>query len=275
MDNNIILPPKVLVSIVIPCYNSGAFLPEALASVLNFPALNTCEVIVVNDGSTDALTLEVLEQAEVQGCRVFHQVNKGPAAARNTGITYAQGKYIVFLDSDNKIRHDYITDGIAVLDKHPEVGVVYGRAAFFGNATAARFTGEAFDPYKLLLHNTIDMCTVIRKRMWADLGGLDEERLLIGHEDWEFWIRANGAGWKFHFVDKILFDYRIRGDSLVTEAIKPLVYDEMVQYVQQKNWKQYMEGYKALYGQYRAYQYDKNRPVRSFFKYTYKTYLSK
>lgn len=264
----------ILVSIIIPCYNSGAFLPDALASVLSFPAIDTCEIIVVDDGSTDVLTHQILEKAKSQGCKVFHQPNKGPAAARNTGIAHAAGRYILFLDSDNKIRHSYITKACAILDAYSEVGVVYGKPNFFGDSNTARFSTHAFDPYKILLRNNIDMCAMIRKSMWSSLGGLDEDRLLIGHEDWEFWIRVAGAGWKFFFIDEILFDYRIREDSLIVSAIKPESSRKLLEYIQKKHYKQYAQGYEYMYKEYCAYKYDKDNPFRSFFKFVYLKYFA-
>ncbi|MBC8084977.1 MAG: glycosyltransferase [Hymenobacter sp.] len=264
-----------IVSIVIPCYNSGDFLPAALESVFRYPGPEPYEVIVVDDGSTDKHTQEVLQKAAAEGCQVIYQENKGPAAARNKGIAHARGEYILFLDSDNKIRPDYIRQGIAVLNHRPEVGVVYGKASFFGEVAAPRFAGQPFDPYQLLKENYIDMCSVIRRSMWEELGGLDEARLLMGHEDWEFWIRAAGAGWQFQYVDEILFDYRIRANSLITEAVQPEAYRTMLAYVHAKHAPQYVKAFDYLYWQHRAYEHDRHQPVRSFFKYLYLEYVKR
>ena len=265
--------PSPAISVVIPCYNSGEFLPAALASVQEYRGPELYEVIVVDDGSTDELTREVLYRAAEQpGCRVFRQANAGPAAARNRGITEARGEFILFLDSDNKIRPEYITQGVAVLRQNPRVGVVYARADFFGDDTAPRFTGQPFDGYKLLSQNFIDMCSVIRRRMWEELGGLDEHRLIIGHEDWEFWIRAYKAGWQFHYLDQVLFDYRIRHNSLITQAIKPEADEKMKEYIFQKHTKLYLAAYNHIFHAYEAYQYDKARPVRSLVKFLYLKY---
>ena len=261
-----------VISIVIPCYNSGEFLPAALESVRSYPGPEPYEVVVVDDGSTDARTQEVLLQAAAQGCQVIYQQNKGPAAARNMGIAHARGEYILFLDSDNKIRPDYIRRGVAVLRQQPEVGVVYGKASFFGEVAAPRFAGQPFDFYQLLKENYIDMCSVIRRRMWEELGGLDEVRLLMGHEDWEFWIRAAGAGWQFQYVDEILFDYRIRSNSLITEAVRPEAYRTMLDYIHTKHAQQYVAAFDYLYWQHRAYEHDRAKPGRSFMKYLYLKY---
>ncbi|MGL5195420.1 MAG: glycosyltransferase family A protein, partial [Chroococcales cyanobacterium] len=118
---------KIAVSVIIPCYNQGEFVLEAIASV------ESCqdpvyEILIVNDGSTSPVTQKVLTYLEKKGYQVIHQSNQGLAAARNTGIKKAQGRYILPLDADNKIKPDYITEAVAILDEHPEVGVVYGNA---------------------------------------------------------------------------------------------------------------------------------------------------
>ncbi|OZI05399.1 hypothetical protein BWI93_25675 [Siphonobacter sp. BAB-5385] len=119
-----------LVSVIIPCYNSGTYLPEALASVEAYQGSYAYEIIIINDGSTDPHTLEYLRELETRGYSILHQENKGAAAARNTGVRAARGKYLLLLDSDNRIRPAYLEKGIPVLESRPDVGVVYGNAHF-------------------------------------------------------------------------------------------------------------------------------------------------
>lgn len=85
---------KPIVSIIIPCYNYGHFIAETIASVEKCdPRLY--ELIIINDGSTDLQTCEILRDLEEKGYRVINQENKGVSAARNTGIAAAAGKYIL------------------------------------------------------------------------------------------------------------------------------------------------------------------------------------
>ena len=269
-----------ILSVVIPCFNSEKYLREALDSVVGYPNKNIYELIIVNDGSTSLGTIQLLQQLELEGYRIIHQENKGPAAARNTGVSHAKGEYILFLDSDNKIRHDYITIGIELLQSDAEIGVVYGNAYFFGDYTTPRFIAKPLDIYRMLHGNYIDMCSVIRKRMWSEVGGLDEARVLIGHEDWEFWIRVAKAGWKFRYVDNILFDYRNRFDSISADAGKENAYKEMLHHIQEKHWQEYAQAYSIIFNQYidlidqiRTYEFDKRNPLRSFVKFLYKKYI--
>src|SRR6267378_7781475 len=119
------------VSVVIPCFNHGEFLPEAVASVTNIKR-NDIETIVVDDGSTDERTRKEMDALPVQGIKVIRQENKGLAAARNAGIAISRGEYILPLDADNRLRSDYIEHGIRILDANPQVGVVYGDAEYIG-----------------------------------------------------------------------------------------------------------------------------------------------
>ncbi len=106
-----------IISIIIPVYNSGNYLRETLESVRNYTGKSIYEIIIVNDGSTDNDTLELLNQLQNEGYSIIDQENKGPAAARNNGVECSRGKYLLFLDSDNRIKPSYIDKGIGILDK--------------------------------------------------------------------------------------------------------------------------------------------------------------
>lgn len=256
-----------LVSIVIPCYNSGQYLPEALASVEASDDGHLHEVIIVNDGSTDLATLTLLAQLEQQGYAVLHQLNMGPAAARNTGVRFAQAEYILFLDSDNMIRPYFIGTALALFARYPAVGVVHGQPNFFGDDVKSRFLARPFDRFSILSNNYIDICSMMRKDVWQEVGGLDEERLLIGHEDWDFWIRVSMTAWEFYFVKQILFDYRVSNHSLVAQANQGERYSAMRRYIYQKHWQLVADAYAVLDQEYHAYKHDKSKPLRSFVKF--------
>lgn len=268
MDNHIVKP---ILSVIIPCYNAGKYLAEALESVRSYNGKYSIETIVIDDGSTDEETVRLIKElAGKQNEIVIRQENKGPAGARNAGISISRGEYLLFLDSDNRIRSRYIDLGIEMLQQNAEIGIVYGKPFFFGAANQERFfkTGQ-FDLFRLLSHNYIDMCSVVRRQVWEDLGGLDENSLIIGHEDWDFWIRADNVGWKFHFIDEVLFDYRILDTSLVKSAVHPHRYSKMTEYLLCKHSEIYIDCYRKLYITSKWYKLDQKRPLRSFIKYFY------
>lgn len=225
------------ISIVIPCYNSGKYLPEALSSISEYSGANKYEVIIVDDGSTDADTLELLDRLKQDVYIIIHQKNGGPAAARNTGVRNANAEYILFLDSDNKIRSNvFIDKGVSVLNQNAEVGVYHGNPAFFGDVSGERlFEKGVFDLKRMIRYNYIDMCSMVRKAAWQEVNGLDEKRLIMGHEDWDFWLRIGRTKWQFYYTDEVLFDYRVVANSMVTQSIASEKYSQMVSYILSKH----------------------------------------
>ncbi|MDP6909524.1 MAG: glycosyltransferase family A protein, partial [Flavobacteriales bacterium] len=115
---------SIRVSIIIPCYNHGEFLKEAIDST-GIDANEFCEVIIVNDGSTDELTLKIFDGISGERIRVIHQENKGVSAARNQGMNVAKGDFILLLDADNTIDPDYYNKAIQVFDSQPEISIIY------------------------------------------------------------------------------------------------------------------------------------------------------
>lgn len=209
------------ISVIITCYNLGAYLMEALASI---PA--GCEVIVVDDGSTDSDTVQVLNGLDTERFTVVRQANTGLAKARNNGIRMAKGPYIVPLDADNRLRPAMVERGVQVLDSRSDVDIVYGDAYYFGDEEKRWVVGD-YDFKLLVERNRIDACACFRKSMWERLGGYDEHMPVMGYEDWDFWLRASVQGATFHYVPEILFDYRLRGGSMLSNTMRnrPLLVD--------------------------------------------------
>ncbi len=155
----------MLVSIIIPCFNSGPFLLEALASCRE-STFKDFEVIVVNDGSTDLETISILEDIELNGfVKVLMKGNEGPASARNLGVKNSIGEFLLFLDSDNRIRPDYLSKVLSIIQRDSTIGVVYSKPSFFGDVPLDfnPFVVEDFSSDRVLSGNYIDMCCLGRK----------------------------------------------------------------------------------------------------------------
>ena len=201
-----------LVSIVIPCYNDGKYLSEAIAAAQAqiHPAT---EIIVVDDHSTDPQTLATYEKFRNQGITVLQTPlgKKGPAAARNMGIFAATGSYILPLDADDTIAPSYISKAAAVLDANPAVGICYCHARFFGLKSGPwSLLPYSFD--ELLCGNMIFATALFRKSDWIRVGGYDET-LTLGLEDYAFWLRLTDQGAQVHQLEEEMFFYRIKGRS--------------------------------------------------------------
>jgi glycosyltransferase involved in cell wall biosynthesis len=157
-------PDKPLVSVVIPCYNYGEYLEDAVASVLA-QTLQDFEILVVNDGSTEPKTLEVLNSLPKPKTQVIHQDNKGLPAARNKGIAAARGKYICPLDADDMLGNTYLEKVICLLEAHPDLGFAYSWVRRFGLAHGV-WRQPAYNFRSLLINNHISASAVFRKSAW-------------------------------------------------------------------------------------------------------------
>ncbi|WP_055562272.1 glycosyltransferase family 2 protein [Hymenobacter sp. AT01-02] len=208
------------VSVVIPCFNHGQYIQEALQSVECNVGSTPYEIIIVDDGSTDAHTLVMMEKLEQEGYTVIRQTNQGLAAARNAGISSARGEYIIPLDSDNKLHTNYLTKALKILDDSPEVGVVYGKPFFFGEETGLKEVG-GYNFSKIIQCNYIDACAVFRKSVWEKVGGYDGDLPAMGNEDWEFWIHCHLLDIKFIYLNDICFYYRVLSDSMSATTTRP------------------------------------------------------
>jgi glycosyltransferase involved in cell wall biosynthesis len=205
------------VSIVIPCYNQGATLLEALASVEQVRNENVIDVIIVDDGSSEAETSKILDGLAKTGHCVVSQPHRGLAAARNAGIRLAKGEFILPLDSDDRLRDVYLNEGVSLLRRNPSVGVIYSDAEYFGEKSGRWQTPE-FDLLSLIRGNFIDACALFRKKLWEEVGGYDERMPWTGSEDWDFWLRAAYYAASFVHLPRVGFDYRVRNDSVRVKA---------------------------------------------------------
>ncbi|WP_299291061.1 glycosyltransferase family A protein [uncultured Mucilaginibacter sp.] len=267
--------PIIDISVIIPCYNSGKYLTEAIESVEAYEGIYSYEIIIINDGSTESKTIALLNKlAANTNFIIIHQENKGPAAARNTGVKNSKGKHLLFLDSDNKIRTEYIDKGIEVLSIYKNVGVVYGNPFFYGESTGRNFIPKEFSLKTILFANYIDTCTVIRRKVWEDVGGFDEDREL-SQEDWEFWIRVGKTNWKFYHINEILFEYRVRNDSHVTSSYSKAEYRKLLKYVYTKHMDLFIDNYILMNYELEIYERDSLTPIRTFVKLLYKKIINR
>lgn len=202
---------KTTVSIIIPAYNQAQWLPDAVNSALNQTV--PCEVIIVNDGSTDN-TDEVAKQFYVD--KYVVKENGGLSSARNAGIKEATGEWILTLDADDKIAPDFVEKCLKYKDEYDIIGT--GQQEFgYSNEKHLFKTNPTFQDF--VQSNQINCCSLYRKKIWEELGGYDEE-MKIGYEDFDLWLRATHKGYKVVTIPEYLFFYRKHGISMVTNAIK-------------------------------------------------------
>lgn len=177
------------VSVIIPSYNHGHFISEAIDSVLaqTYPHH---EIIVVDDGSTDG-TSEVV--ARCPNVRYVWQRNRGLPAARNRGIQESRGQYVVFLDADDRLLPKHFDLSLNAFLLHPEVGWVCGDCRFIGTVPQwwkGHFCEPMPDHFGSLLSLSfvfVPHCVLYRRHVLISSGGFDQR--LKSCEDWEFYLR--------------------------------------------------------------------------------------
>jgi glycosyltransferase involved in cell wall biosynthesis len=203
------------ISVVIPCYNHGEFVGEAVESVVGAKREDV-ELIVVDDGSTDKRTPQEMDKLEARGIKVVRQENRGLSAARNAAIVASQGEYIFPLDADDRMRSGWIDRAIEILDSNPKVGVAYGDAEYFGTS-GGRWRVGPFDVSRLLAGNYIHASALYRRSVWERNRGYDVA-MVHGFEDWDFWLGALEHGWQFRYIPEVFFEYRQAMESMITRA---------------------------------------------------------
>lgn len=229
-------PPKIgspQVAIVIPCFNHGEFLLEAIASVEQSISVSY-ELIIVNDGSSQPHTLAVLACLRQAGYRVIDQENRGLAEARNRGISEMKCQLFLPLDADNRLRPTFIESAIEVLAADNSIAAVYGDRSEFGLRSGRVLVGVP-DLNRLLCGNYIDACAMIRIEAWRECGGYDPKMPFQGLEDWDLWLSLLERGFTLRRLDMETFDYRVRPDSLVSKTNNPEVQAAVERYILAKH----------------------------------------
>ncbi len=197
------------VSVIIPCYNHGIFIDDAVQSVLN-QTYQDFEIIIVNDGSTDEQTIRILNGYSHPKIKVINMSNKGASQARNTGIEKSSGKYILPLDADDKIEKSYIEKSIRILNENQKTGIVYCKAAFWGSRNGDWILPE-YSLSRILIVNCIFVSAMYRKKDWETAGGYNAV-MSYGYEDWDFWLSLIENGAEVCRLPETMFFYRQHED---------------------------------------------------------------
>ena len=129
------MSPAPTVSVVLIFFNDERFLPEAVSSVLE-QTYTDWELILADDGSTDGSSAFARRCADEQPDRVAYvdhegHANRGPSAARNLGVRVSRGQYVAVLDSDDVWEPNKLAEQVAILDAHPDVGLVVGTSMYW------------------------------------------------------------------------------------------------------------------------------------------------
>lgn len=208
-----------LISVIIPCFNSGKFIEDTLNSVLN-QSYQNLEIIVVDDGSSDNTLVIIQKMAGIDNRIKYFQIQHSgrPSVPRNYGIKKASGSLMAFLDSDDLWTKEKLFCQVKYLNDNPGANFVYSMSISYGNVNVFSENFELFPlPFRIAHNreelikkgNTIPVSTVlIRKEVLEDGGGFDESPDLKAVEDYDLWLRLGGK-YEFNFIPRIHLYYRI------------------------------------------------------------------
>lgn len=214
-----------LISIVIPTYNQAHYLREALDSVRAQTHQNW-EALIINNHSTDSTRAVVLSYQEPR-FQLTDFANEGViAAARNYGMRQAKGRYLAFLDSDDRWHPQKLETCLRALTAGVDL-VCHGEY-FFSELKPEELKAVTYGPqarasYESLLiyGNCISTSAVVaRTDLLQEHGGFDERRSFIVAEDYDLWLRLAKAGATMRFLPEMLGDYRLHASSASASSLR-------------------------------------------------------
>lgn len=241
------------VSVVVPSYNQGNFLEEALNSVLAQTYTNW-ECIIINDGSIDN-TEEIARKflSKDKRFRYIKQSNQGVVAARNKAISVSVGEYILPLDGDDKIANTYIEKAVKILESNKQIKIVGCEVEKFG-AQTGRLYLPTFSMKTMLAINCFVVTSLFRKEDFEQVGGFNNN-MTLGLEDWDLWLSLLENGGDAKRIPETLFFYRFKeGESRNNR--KQNIDNEVKKRIVSNHPFLYYVGYKDLYSftQSRSYK---------------------
>jgi glycosyltransferase involved in cell wall biosynthesis len=199
------------ISVLMPCFNHGAFIAEAVQSVLDQTVANA-EIIVVDDGSTDAATAEALRELRTPRTRVLRTENRGLPAARNYAAQQASGTFFCALDADDRLAPTWFERALEVLDRRPDLAFVSHWLETFGDESW-KWTPVSCELPALLARNTVNGAAIVRRTAFEAVNGYDES-MREGCEDWDFWLRLVERGFHGVILPEVFFYYRRNATSM-------------------------------------------------------------
>jgi glycosyltransferase involved in cell wall biosynthesis/SAM-dependent methyltransferase len=226
-----------LVSIVVPCFNLGPYLDEAVQSVLD-QTFQDFEIVIVDDGSDDPATRQLFASYRRPKTRVLRTENQGVARARNLGLEHATGSYVSFLDADDLFERAFLERTVEALEENPSLTFASCWLRAFG-AADFEWKPRSCDFPDLLAEDTVCTAALMRRDVLLSVGGFDPGMPVAGYEDWELAIRIVERGAKGLIVPEFLFRYRARAGSMTEACTAPHNHMRLFEYIVDKHLETY------------------------------------
>lgn len=196
-----------LVSIIMPCYNDGQYIRQAVNSILK-QTYTDWELVIIDDGSDDEKTIEVLKELHHKKIRIFHNNHQGVVSARNLGIKNAIGKYIIPVDADDIAEPTLIEKYVSIAEKNSNIGIVYCLYEYF-DMRHGIYQLPDYSIVNMLISNCINNTSLFRRDDWIKVGGYNPN-MEIGCEDYDFWLSILELGREVQLVPEVLLHYRVK-----------------------------------------------------------------
>ena len=255
------------VSVVIPCYNAGQYLTRSVESILAQTFTNF-QIIIVNDGSNDKLTLKILRKLKKnKKIKIINKKNSGLSAARNSGIKEAKSNYILMLDADDWLRLDTIEIFFKYLEKNKKISYVYSNIHLADEKKGV--LKKNFNFFEQLFTNQIPYCVLFRKSILGKKFRYDQ-KMKKGFEDWDLNIRLGSSGYYGKCINKNLFNYNVSKQGMLLKSTLSS-YSEIFRYIRNKNSSTYT--YKSILSNYFRWRYTKSN-YKLFLFLFYRIFLS-
>ncbi len=220
-----------LLSVVIPFYNLGKYLEDALQSFDDLTDV-PFEIIVVDDGSNDQASLAKLSELQARyNYRLERTVHQGLPATRNAGAQLARGEYLTFLDVDDCMDPRYYQKAIQILNHYENVSYVGCWAIYFGDVEYFWPTWNPEPPYALV-HNPINTSSLVYRRVDFLRHGLNDTSIAFILEDYDSMLSMLENGYRGVAIPEPYLKYRVRGDSMfhsTTQSFKIWTYQLLAQ----------------------------------------------
>lgn len=210
-------------SVIIPFYNVGKYLPQTLRS-LHEQSVRGFELLIIDDGSDEPESLDLLRTLRREGVRVISKPNGGLGSARNVGFHEARGEWILPVDADDVCRADYVETFLRVIGRDPSLAFAAAFFESFYETPGERVSGYiplAPDPDLLGYHNIAGpgACAILHRETVLGVGGYDE--WLTSYEDWDLWCTLTERGHRGTIIPETLLYYRLRQGSLIRSEALP------------------------------------------------------
>lgn len=236
------------VSIIMPCYNLGRYVEDALES-LSKQTFQNFHLTIVDDASTDPETKKILGNLVLpkNANLITEKKNLGLSGVRNKYIRKAKSKYVFSFDPDDVLKPTFLEKSVAYLESNPKKAAVATWLEKFGiESGVVKLNKESASLPSMLISNHYLGSCVFRKKVFSEVGGYDTAQVVYGAEDYDFWLSVLERGWSLGVIEEPLFRYRRLANSSSSQSSTPEKSVQWRKYIVEKHINLYSKNLLAV-----------------------------